>query len=302
MATRKKAASRAVAKRGATNIDADWKKRAAERAALVAAADTPTGWQWFSIQAGRLTFGDEVMPTPLPVIVVERAAEHALYEGEYDVDNPQPPICAATELWREGYDERIKPHSDSPQPQADRCKDCWANAWGSGGGRRKACRQKMRLALMPADEKLLQDYEKFMAAEPAGLKVPPTSLGIAKGYFNRNLKATDLQEFEYVTALDVLPSKKNQFEISLTFEGELEDELKAIAFKKSEEVAEQILLPPSFEAPEVEEKPARRAPPKKKKAVGRKAPPKKAAPKRAPPKKAAPKKAPPRAKSRAAKY
>jgi len=84
---------------------------------------------------------------PIDVIVVQFAAANYLYKGAYRKDNPQPPVCAAV---GKGTNDDLIPAENAPEIQADDCKTCPMNQFGSNGNG-KACKNMKMVALLPAD-------------------------------------------------------------------------------------------------------------------------------------------------------
>jgi|GEM_PF-968400 len=84
---------------------------------------------------------------PIDVIVLAFCTTHDFYEGAFDRNNIQPPICFAI-----GPDPKaMVPSSHSPVVQSDNCQSCPQNQFGSAAnGKAKACKNGRSLALLPA--------------------------------------------------------------------------------------------------------------------------------------------------------
>ncbi len=168
-----------------------------------------------SIKNGKFMFGEDELPQPLNVIIVDNRFENAFYTTAYDPDNPQPPGCYAI-----GTDQdELVPAEDSPAKQADSCFDCPMNEWGSADvGRGKACRNLRRLALIPAD-----DLEGITVdTEPASMRIAPTGLSGFSGLFKKVAKALRLPPFGVVTALET-EQNGNYFVVKPKLVGPIED-------------------------------------------------------------------------------
>lgn len=211
------------------------------------------GGNFISFKAGQISYnGQACAGNKLDVIIAEAVFEHAYYQGDYDPDNPQPPVCFAF-----GKDEKtMVPHEKSAQPQAESCAECELNKFGSADkGKGKACKNVMRLALLPAKP---LEAEILAKAEAAYAKLPVTSV---KGYgaYALKLKAThDLPPFAFVTQIGTVPDPKSQFKVTFEDVAKLDhdDELMEVLVQRHEEQAELIEFP--YQPPSEEEKPAKK--------------------------------------------
>ena len=168
-----------------------------------------------SVKNGKFMLGDDELPQPLNVIIVDSRFENAFYTTAYDPDNPQPPGCYAV-----GTDQdELVPAEDVPERQSDSCFDCPQNEWGSADvGRGKACRNLRRLALSPAD-----DLDSITTeTEAASLKIAPTGLSGFSGLFKKIAKALKLPPFGVVTALET-EQNGNYFIVKPKLVGPIED-------------------------------------------------------------------------------
>jgi hypothetical protein len=103
----------------------------------------------------------------LNVVIINAAGvARTYYEGNYDPENPTPPVC-----W--SHDTRAPaPEVPEAQRKASRCSDCPLNVKGSGQGESRACRFSQRLAVA-LDGELDTVYQ---------LQIPAASIfGEAKG-------------------------------------------------------------------------------------------------------------------------
>lgn len=105
---------------------------------------------------------------PLTCVILDHRNFNRYYTKRYDPNNPAPPDCYAI---AKSLDE-LSPHNHEhvSEPQSDSCADCPLNQWGSdpNGGRGKACRNTVRLAVAAADA--------TPQSEPMTLNVSPTGL------------------------------------------------------------------------------------------------------------------------------
>lgn len=112
---------------------------------------------------GDLNMGDEIK-----AVIVDFCTYKRYYDRPYNAANPTPPACVAIgDILSE-----MAPEEGVPAPQSDLCKNCWANEWGSGNGRGKACKDSRDLALVLVDE--LEDDE--IEPELYVMSCAPTSI------------------------------------------------------------------------------------------------------------------------------
>lgn len=79
-------------------------------------------------------------------VVLDYVATREYYEGVYDPNNIEPPICFAISPNPKG----MIPSKNSPKLQSPECETCPMNQWGSDG-KGKACKEGRKLALIPPD-------------------------------------------------------------------------------------------------------------------------------------------------------
>lgn len=163
--------------------DEELAKQAKEAADAVAGIG---GGEFFSIKDDKLTFGGVALPyNQVGAIVVDFVYSNAFYPEKFTKGKSQQPVCYA--FGRKSNEKDIFPHADSPDKKCADCASCEYNVFGSGEGNAKACKNGIRLALIPAgtyesETKFtpFKDPEEF--EKQAGyFTVPPTSL---KGFGN----------------------------------------------------------------------------------------------------------------------
>ena len=86
---------------------------------------------------------------PIDVVILDFIAQNVYYDPSkpFDRDNIEPPICGA-----KGFDvnDNLIPVEESPDKQADDCKNCPLNQFGSKG-KGKACQNRKIVAVLPPD-------------------------------------------------------------------------------------------------------------------------------------------------------
>lgn len=112
------------------------------------------------------------------------------YDGDYVEGSEDPPDCSSN--------DGVRPMPDSPMKQAELCKDCEKNQWGSGfQGRGKACRDNRGIIVMPVDPYIEGEEPDYPALF---MRIPPASLtNLAK--FGRQLKGEKLRPQSVVVRL-----------------------------------------------------------------------------------------------------
>jgi hypothetical protein len=226
---------------------ANWEAELAAEAQEVSAKESLTAPS-ISFQGGRVSIaGQPAADNKLVGIIVDHCFENAYYTSKYDPKNPASPICFAL-----GKDEdELKPHENSSDPQADRCKGCPKNEFGSGDGNGKACKNTRRLIVISADAETPEAIEETEAFK-AG--IPPTSLKgwalYVKGVtanFNRPLWAVK-------TEISAIP-EKSFFKVVFKPAGLIEPELLGALKAKREAIQAQLFA--AYKKPEEQEtKPA----------------------------------------------
>jgi hypothetical protein len=225
-----------------------WQDRMAKLAsqAVEQEASVSSG-QFIGTRAGQLSWnGSPVVNNKLHVIVCDSILENAYYPGEFDPDNPQPPVCFA--FGRKEKD--MAPHADSSDKQHDTCTGCQRNEFGSAErGKGKACKNIRRIGLIAAEPMSAEAIEK---GEVAYLKTPVTSV---KGWaaYVRTLEALDhMSPQGVVTEISSVTDPKSQFKIIFNKVGKVPDKFMGLVMDRHDEVANAIEFPyspPSSELP-----------------------------------------------------
>lgn len=196
---------------GSANLPAEWReemKRYVTDDQAVAAGGG--GWPFISTRGGVLTYLDNPFEE-LDVIILGARRTNLFYEGDFDPDEPRGPTCFAIAK----KEEDLAPPGELETKQHDACKGCWANAFGSSekSKRGKACKNVVRLALLPADR---LNAGVLGELEGARLSVPVTSVKNFGNYAAKISSGLELPLFAVVTRIGAEPHPKNQYQ--LTFE------------------------------------------------------------------------------------
>lgn len=283
MATTKERA--APAKKTTTAV-VKWDERLAAKAKAAQKVASSIGGgsgNFLSFKGGKLSFKDARMPDDqMECIVLAAVTENNWFKDKFNPKVPQSPTCYAFGS-PDGDDENMGPHeavkkAGNSQSETGRCADCQHNEWGSAEtGRGKACKNQVRLALIPAS--VLQEADPEAAikkAEIAYAKLPVTSGKNWSGYVNQ---LGDKHFLQFVTRLSVVADGDDYFHTE--FEAVEEISGKAIGALVERSDAEEARI--GFAYPEFaeESKPqgrgaagARRPVPAKKASAPAKKPPK----------------------------
>lgn len=108
---------------------------------------------------------------PINLIVLDYRNVRTLYSAAYNPNNHQLPKCYAI---AKSIDE-LQPSDSVEAPIAANCANCPKNEWGSdpAGGKGKACKNSVRLAVIPAD---LGGEKSVAETDIYALDVTPTGL------------------------------------------------------------------------------------------------------------------------------
>lgn len=140
-------------------------------------------------------------PGPMNVVILDFVSYNAMYEGQYNPNDIQPPACFAI-----GKNKaEMAPSPNATNPQSDKCSTCPKNEFGSdpAGGKGKACKNKYRLAVIPGDfaEKDQSEIEIMT------LEVSPTAVSSFDTFANRLNRMFGAVPTEFVTEIKFNPGK-----------------------------------------------------------------------------------------------
>jgi hypothetical protein len=177
-------------------IQAEIKNRlsaARETVAAPSARTISTRGKVFTLPTGQSSQG------PISCIVLDWRNLFKLYTKPYNPQMPSPPECFALSARLND----MAPHELATKPASDSCAECTFNKFGSapGGGRGKACKNTVRLAVIPAD------FMKTTGAETeaAFLNISPTGIRGWSAYVN-GLVTADLLPMHVATEVSFDPN------------------------------------------------------------------------------------------------
>jgi hypothetical protein len=210
--------------------------------------DSVGGGNFISTRSGRLSYnGAEIPGNAMNVIIVDHILENHYYEGRFDPDTPQSPVCFA---FGEDEDDMV-PHDKSVTPQCGDCKSCPMNEFGSADtGKGKACKNIRRLAVIAEDG--MDDIE---GATLAFFKVPVTSVKAWAGFVRQVADTLGRPPLGVITEISVVPDAKSQFKVNFKVVEKIEDGdvLQALLAKRAQAATELVVPyspPAEDEAPQ----------------------------------------------------
>lgn len=197
----------------------------ARMAALAArqqhAESKSAGGNTISVKGGHFSIGGNIIKGDvLRVVIVESIFFNAHYEGPWNEDNPQPPICYAYGVANEDGDEpEMSPHKDCEQPQSEMCEGCPLNEYATADtGRGKACKNQRRVMCILEDD--LGDKRAPMYM----LTIPPTSIRPWATYAAQVTASEKLPTFCVVTEMTIQPKPGKTYAVlSFAFDHALEE-------------------------------------------------------------------------------
>lgn len=199
------------------------------------------GGQFMSTRGGILAFqGVPVPGNKMEAVVLAHCLENALYEGEFDQDNPQPPVCYA-------FADRaadMAPHAEAPKKANADCPTCPNNKFASAEkGRGKACKNIVRMSVMHADSLKSAAKDGLQAAQVALLKVPVMSV---PGWAAHVKHLDDLHgkpPYAFVTEIGIVPDQRSQYRVTFSPARAVDKKLLPMVFAKAKEQEKELVFP-----------------------------------------------------------
>lgn len=188
------------------------------------------GSKVLSTRGGVLSYEDVELPgSQMVALVLDDVHANTFYKGKYDPESPAAPTCYAYGRLK-GADmaphESMAEHLDYFEPQAESCAVCPQNVFGTADvGRGKACKNRERLALIPAGyyvaRKGSRDFDLEMFDKPAAfadteivhLNLPPTSVVFWNKYKAMVRAAHSRPTWAVVTRIWLEKDPKDQYHV-----------------------------------------------------------------------------------------
>jgi hypothetical protein len=233
-----------------SNEVVNWESKLAEYAKQDAERVTPSN-SVISFKAGVVTYAGQPAPdNKIRVIVIGSAHERAWYEDSYDPDNIAIPKC-----WGLAADDVTAPHHSVEDPQAASCAACPMNRWGSADrGKGKACKERVRLALIPANV-AVGNGDAILKAEVALARIPVTSVKNWSNYVSMVASTKKRPTFAVVTELSAKPDPRFQFQVTFDYVSDVDVQFLPQLDEKRQ-IAQDVLLKPFEARQEAEPAPA----------------------------------------------
>lgn len=225
-------------------------------AAVADAAKERSGYLSAKVKSHDLYINGEAVPdNEIFVVPLVSVYENVFYEDGYDADaEASAPDCYAL-----GVDEdQLKPAENVESPGADLCSKCPNNAWGSGSGRGKACKNKRKIAFVAcpsANGAPKQPTAQDIAEGEVAIIRPPVTSTKEWGDFVRKAAALAKRPIYGVIAkLSVVKDAKTQFKIKWAPVALLSEEAVRAAYERRPTILTDLVR--SYERTAVEEKSA----------------------------------------------
>lgn len=217
-----------------------WDELLASSAKEVAARERPSVSQ-ISLRAGVMQYRGQVIPqNRLKCVIISSGIEKRYDTKPFDPDNISPPDCFALSV----TGEDMAPCPESPVKQAETCSSCPQNGWQPNpkrpGKNHKPCKERRRLALLPADAVAAGNVK---SAELALLALPVTSVKHWGTYVNRLAAEYARPPWAVLTEIIVTPNPQTQFEVKFECLGIVPDEALGMLQSRIEGSNEIILTP-----------------------------------------------------------
>jgi len=221
------------------NRDSDWEKQMEEEAETESTREKSGGGvgNVISIKGRKFTLAGESLGRELKCVVIDTVYLNSWYSKKYTEDS-QGSIPACFAVSPELAD--MAPHENSKKPQADACAECPKNEWGSGGKRRKACRQGRKLAVIDLEE--AGDAESIEGAEIALINVPPTSVK-KWGTYVKDVKARFSRPFWAVATTVTFDQDADYPILEFDTDEKLDKEVTLAIKERREEIRELLMTP-----------------------------------------------------------
>lgn len=203
------------------NVPAKWDEILAKHATAAAALETPTT-QNISVRGGYMTLNGVAVPnSELDCVIIASIFENQYYDPEkpFDPDNLQNPICFSMSL----IGEDMVPDAKSIAVQHADCTTCDQMKWKSDPIRKKgkACKEKRKLAILPASQMKAGGIKK---AELAILAIPVTSVKNWSNYVNQLRDEHQRPPFAMLTTIRSRPHPRYQLEVTFELKGFVEEQ------------------------------------------------------------------------------
>lgn len=251
MAARRKKKTRAVARtQSALALPKEMEDEFTEYVNRDKASTVAAGWPFLSTQGSTPVMTLAGVPVGcdrgdmIEAVILSGARVNNYYgPDDFVPGKTAPPVCyaIADPAWKAGeIENKLAPPADLKTKCSDSCAECRFNAFGSGRGNAKACKNTVRLAMFHAGE---SDFSK---ADGLMLSVPPTAMRSWAAYV-APLAAIKRPVFSVVTEIEKIPNTKGAgFSLALTMLSPIQDKttLRALAARLKGDGGAALVQPP----------------------------------------------------------
>lgn len=207
---------------------------------------------------------DPVAGNALCVVVLDAAYVNAYYKGKWEAGQEvTPPHCFAMSLEK----DELAPHpsmESAPyfEAQSSDCAKCPMNQYGTADvGKGKACKNRMRLALIDAGSfvkvkgtrsewqpEIIEEEDHYRDAPMMYLNVPPTSMKAFQRYVKQAAEVYGRPTSGLITRIDSKPMGTGGFELTFETLEQFPAEYYPTLSARHAEATEAVLKP--FAAPD----------------------------------------------------
>lgn len=198
--------------KGGTSV-VKWEEQLAKDAKMATSAVVGVGvGNFIGTRGGIMTYaGSPLKDNQMDGVVLDHLFVKAYYEGDFDADNPDSPVCYAYgQVLPDGTMPDMKPHPNSTSPQNPTCEGCRWNAFKTDKRKKgKACKDTRRLAVIHADA--LKAPDTLPKTPVAFFSVPVTSVAGWANYVRSLAEVMKRPPYAVVTKMKLVPDAKTQF-------------------------------------------------------------------------------------------
>lgn len=187
-----------------------WEEELAKSAKDIASRERPSVAQ-IGLRAGVMMYRGQIIPgNRLKCIIISSGIERRYDTKPFDAGNIQPPDCFSLSV----TGQEMVPAPESAVKQAESCSSCPRNTWVPNprrpGKNHKECKERRRLALLPADCLVSGNVK---SAELALMALPVTSVKHWGTYVNRLAGEYARPPWAMLSEIVVSPNPQTQFEV-----------------------------------------------------------------------------------------
>lgn len=219
----------------------NWEDQLAEEAREVAKTERPS-INKIKFTSGIMSYMDTALKdNTLDCIIVACVWENVWYPDKWKANEVKPPGCFALGIPEGGEEPVMIAHDvviNSPGPV---CKDCPKFEWASDpeGGRGKACKERRRLAVIPAPANL----EDITSSDMAVMSIPVLSVKNWANYVNKLSAASQRPPWGVLTRVSLVPDAKSQFRVKFEAQQPLDSEQLPLVHQRIDSAVASLMIP-----------------------------------------------------------